>query len=128
MIIPVHFRRGVSLLLVILLFWAPSFAQARPPAQTHPPPPQKAPNQEQIEMSPRPNPKYAKKISELADKELAEGRLDEALNYYEQAARYAPQDTALIERIASMRSKLVRDHVQAAERDALAGHADVATG
>ena len=26
-----------------------------------------------------------------------------------------------------MRSKLVRDHVEAAERDALAGHADVAT-
>ncbi len=46
---------------------------------------------------------------------------------YQQAARYAPQDTALIERIASMRSKLVRDHVEAAERDALAGHADVAT-
>ncbi len=78
-------------------------------------------------MAPRPNPKFAKKLSELADKELAEGRFDEALNYYEQAARYAPQDTALIERVASMRSKLVRDHVEAAERDALAGHADIAT-
>jgi len=78
-------------------------------------------------MAPRPNPKFAKKLSELADKELAEGRFDEALNYYEQAARYAPQDTALLERIASMRSKLVRDHVEAAERDALAGHADIAT-
>jgi tetratricopeptide (TPR) repeat protein len=78
-------------------------------------------------MAPRPNPKSAKKLSELADKELAEGRFDEALNYYEQAARYAPQDTALLERIASMRSKLVRDHVEAAERDALAGHADIAT-
>ncbi|MGC1482938.1 MAG: FG-GAP-like repeat-containing protein [Candidatus Acidiferrum sp.] len=78
-------------------------------------------------MAPRPNPKYARKISELADKALADGRFDEALDYYQQAARYAPQDTALIERIASMRSKLVRDHVDAAERDALAGHADVAT-
>src|SRR5208282_4931397 len=75
----------------------------------------------------RPNPKIAKKISDLGDKALADGQFDEALNYFEQAARYAPQDTALIERIASMRSKLVRDHVQAAERDALAGHADVAT-
>ncbi|MGC1617178.1 MAG: FG-GAP-like repeat-containing protein [Candidatus Acidiferrum sp.] len=77
-------------------------------------------------MTPRPNPKYAKKISEVADKALAEGRYDEALHYYQQAARYAPQDTALIERIAAMRSKLVRDHVDAAERDALIGHADVA--
>lgn len=78
-------------------------------------------------MAPRPNPKYAKKLSELADKELADGRIDEALNYYEQAASFAPQDTALLERIAALRSKLVRDHVDAAERDALAGHADVAT-
>ena len=77
-------------------------------------------------MTPRPNPKYAKKISEVADKALAEGHFDEALHYYQQAARYAPQDTALIERIAAMRSKLVRDHVDAAERDALIGHADVA--
>lgn len=78
-------------------------------------------------MAPRPNPKYAKKLVELGDKELADGRFDEALNDYQQAARYAPQDAALIERVASMRSKLVRDHVEAAERDALAGHADVAT-
>lgn len=77
-------------------------------------------------MTPRPNPKYAKKLSEVADKALAEGRFDEALHYYQQAARYAPQDTALIERIAAMRSKLVRDHVDAAERDALMGHAEVA--
>jgi len=77
-------------------------------------------------MAPRPNPKYAKKISELADKALADGRFDEALDYYQQAARYAPQDTALMERIAAMRSKLVRDHVDAAERDALDGHADMA--
>ncbi|MGB8475198.1 MAG: VCBS repeat-containing protein, partial [Candidatus Acidiferrum sp.] len=78
-------------------------------------------------MAPRPNPKLAKKFSELGDKALADGRFDEALNFYQQAARYAPQDTALIERTAAMRSKLVRDHVDAAERDALAGHADVAT-
>ncbi|MGB2641442.1 MAG: FG-GAP-like repeat-containing protein [Candidatus Acidiferrum sp.] len=78
-------------------------------------------------MAPRPNPKFAKKLSELADNALADGHFDEALNYYEQAVRYAPQDTALIERIAAMRSKLVRDHVDAAERDALAGRTDEAT-
>jgi len=120
-----HIRQTVSVLLALLLCCAQSPAQSSSQAQTAPP--QTAPNEAQLQMAPRPNPKSAKKLSELADKELSEGRFDEALNYYEQAARYAPQDTTLIERIASMRSKLVRDHVEAAERDALAGHADVAT-
>jgi Flp pilus assembly secretin CpaC len=125
MIVSNHTRQTAAVLLAILLCCAQSPAQSSTQAQ--PPPPQTAPNEALLEMSPRPNPKLAKKISELGDKALAEGHFDEALNYYEQAARYAPQDTALIERIASMRSKLVRDHVEAAERDALAGHADVAT-
>src|ERR1700722_16314827 len=120
-----HTRQTVAVLLAILLCCAQSPAQSSAQAQL--PPPQTAPNEALLEMSPRPNPKLAKKISELGDKALADGHFDEALNYYEQAARYAPQDTALIERVASMRSKLVRDHVEAAERDALAGHADVAT-
>src|ERR1700680_1451221 len=125
MIISHHFRQPLTVLLALLLCGAESPAQSSAPAQSSPP--ETAPNEAQLQMTPRPNPKYAKKLSELADKELADGRFDEALNYYQQAARYAPQDTALIERIASMRSKLVRDHVEAAERDALAGHADVAT-
>jgi tetratricopeptide (TPR) repeat protein len=124
----VHIRQAVAVLLAILLCGAQAqaTAQSTTPAQSAPHP-QTAPNETQLEMSPRPNPKFAKKLSELGDKALADGHFDEALNYYEQAARYAPQDTALIERIAAMRSKLVRDHVAAAERDALAGHADVAT-
>jgi Flp pilus assembly secretin CpaC len=125
MIVSLHLRQAASCLLAVLLCCAQSSAQSSTQAQSTPP--QTAPNEAQLEMSPRPNPKFAKKISELGDKALADGQFDEALNYFEQAARYAPQDTALIERIASMRSKLVRDHVQAAERDALAGHADVAT-
>ena len=125
MIASVHYRQTVACVLAILLCCAHSPAQSSSQPQSAPP--QTAPNEAQLQMAPRPNPKSAKKLSELGDKELAEGRFDEALNYYEQAARYAPQDTALIERIASMRSKLVRDHVEAAERDALAGHADVAT-
>jgi Flp pilus assembly secretin CpaC len=125
MLVSKHTRQTVAVLLAILLCCAQSPAQSSAQAQL--PPPQTAPNEALLEMSPRPNPKLAKKISELGDKALADGHFDEALNYYEQAARYAPQDTALIERVASMRSKLVRDHVEAAERDALAGHADVAT-
>jgi type II secretory pathway component GspD/PulD (secretin) len=74
----------------------------------------------------KPNAKSAKKYAELGDKATADGHFDEALNDYEQAVRYAPQDQTLIERAAQLRSKLVRDHVSAAERDALAGHADVA--
>jgi Flp pilus assembly secretin CpaC len=120
-----HLRQELSVLLAFLLCCVQSSAQS--PSSTRPTPPQTALNEAQLQIAPHPNPKSAKKLSELADKELAEGRFDEALNYYEQAARYAPQDTALLERIASMRSKLVRDHVEAAERDALAGHADIAT-
>jgi tetratricopeptide (TPR) repeat protein len=120
-----HLRQTLSVLLAFLLCCVPSSAQS--PSSTQSTPPQTAPNEAQLQIAPHPNPKSAKKLSELADKELAEGRFDEALNYYEQAARYAPQDTVLLERIASMRSKLVRDHVEAAERDALAGHADIAT-
>ncbi len=126
--ISVYSRQALSLLLAILLSGAPSFAQAQSsPAQSQSSPPQTAPNETQLAMSPHPNPKIAKKISELGDKALADGHLDEALNYYQQAAPYAPQDTALLERIALMRSKLIRAHVEAAERDALAGHADLGT-
>lgn len=122
--IALFLRQSAALLLTLLLSCAPSFAQSSQPSQSSPP--QTVPNETELQMTPRPNPKYAKKISEVADKALAEGHFDEALHYYQQAARYAPQDTALIERIAAMRSKLVRDHVDAAERDALIGHADVA--
>lgn len=78
-------------------------------------------------MAPRPNPKYAKKVAELGDRALADGKTDDALAYYQEAARFSPQDMNIVERFASLRSRLVRDHVEAAERDALAGHADVAT-
>ncbi len=122
--IPFFLRQTTAVLLAALISCAPSFPQSSRQSQAAPP--QIAPNEDQLRMTPSPNPKYAKKISELADKALAEGRFDEALDYYQQAARFAPQDTALIERIAAMRSKLVRDHVDAAERDALSGHADVA--
>jgi Flp pilus assembly secretin CpaC len=126
--ISVYSRQALSLLLAILLSGVPSFAQAQSsPAQSQPLPPQTAPNETQLENTPHPNPKLAKKITELGDKALADGHLDEALNYYQQAAPYAPQDTALLERIASMRSKLIRAHVEAAERAALAGHADLGT-
>ena len=74
-----------------------------------------------------PDPKRAQKAAERGDKDLASGRFEEALAEYEEAARYAPQDASIVERAAALRSKLVRAFVEAAERDALAGHLTEAT-
>jgi hypothetical protein len=74
----------------------------------------------------RPNAKTAKKLVEIGNKAEAAGNLDESLAAYEQAARYAPQDPVIIAHFAILRSKVVREHVEAAERAALAGHMDVA--
>jgi Flp pilus assembly secretin CpaC len=69
----------------------------------------------------RPDPKRAQKAVERGDKAQAAGRFDQALAEYEEAAHYAPQDAAIVEKAAALRSKLVRALVEAAERDALAG-------
>jgi hypothetical protein len=75
----------------------------------------------------RPDPKRAQKAAERGGKAEAAWRFDEALAAYDEAARYAPQDAAIVERGAALRSKLVRAYVEAAERDALAGHLNEAT-
>ena len=75
----------------------------------------------------QPSPKRAQKASERGAKAEAAGRLEEALAAYQEAALLAPRDTAIVERAAALRSKLVRGHTEAAERDALAGHMDQAT-
>src|SRR5690349_2397095 len=69
----------------------------------------------------RPDLKRAQKAAERGDKAAAAGRYEEALAAYEEAARYAPQDAAIVERSAALRSRLVRDYIEAAERDALSG-------
>ena len=100
-------RTSTSLLLSFLLC-------AQVPAQTP------SPSQLQATMV-RPDPKRAQKAVERGDKAQAAGRFDQALAEYEEAARYAPQDAAIVEKAAALRSKLVRALVEAAERDALAG-------
>src|ERR1700751_479831 len=116
-------RRVLAMLVCGLL----AATSSLPQQQKQTAPQQTAHNDQQLQMAPRPNPKYAKKVADLGDKALSDGRADEALAYYEEAARFSPQDMNIVERFASLRSRLVRDHVDAAERDALAGHADVAT-
>jgi Bacterial type II and III secretion system protein/FG-GAP-like repeat len=75
----------------------------------------------------KPDPKKAQKAAELGDKAAAEGKFDAALAFYEEAAHYASQDLAIVGRGAALRSRLVRSHVEAAERDAVDGHMDQAT-
>jgi len=108
------FRHTASLLVTVLLLCAQAVAQT----------PSAAPSPS---GSFRTDPKRAKKAIELGQQAEAAGRLDEALVFYEEAARSAPPDAALIERMAALRSKLVRDHVQAAERNAVEGRMEQAT-
>jgi Flp pilus assembly secretin CpaC len=73
------------------------------------------------------DPKRAQKAAEFGDRAEAAGRFQEALAAYEEAARLAPQDAAIVERGAALRSKLVRSHVEAAERLALTSQLGPAT-
>jgi type II secretory pathway component GspD/PulD (secretin) len=77
--------------------------------------------------APQPDAKRAQKATERGEKAEAAGRIDEALSAYQEAARYAPQNTVIVGRAAALRSKLVRTHTDAAERAALAGRMDSAT-
>jgi type II secretory pathway component GspD/PulD (secretin) len=106
-------RQAASLLLSLLLVCAQTPAQApfTPPSPA----------------AVRPDAKRAQKSVEQGDKAEAQGRIDDALIAYDEAARYAPQDLAIVERGAALRSKLVRNHVENAERLALAGNIAQAT-
>ncbi len=101
------FHQSASLLLSLLIC-------TQVPAQ--------APSPSQLQANAlRPDPIRAQKSAERGDQAEAAGRFEEALTAYEEAVRYAPQDASMAERGAALRSKLVRAHVEAAERDALAG-------
>jgi tetratricopeptide (TPR) repeat protein len=112
-----HFmRQAASFFLSMLLVCAPARTQ-QAPSWTPP----------QGDAVVKADPKKAQKAAELGDKAAAEGNFDTALALYEEAARYAPQDLAIVGRGAALRSKLVRSHVEAAEREAIDGHMDKAT-
>src|ERR1700693_1782904 len=69
----------------------------------------------------------AQKAIELGEKAEAEGRLNDALAAYDEAARYAPQVAGVLGRGAGLRAKLVRIQVDNAENLALAGNIAQAT-
>ncbi|HXM95347.1 MAG TPA: FG-GAP-like repeat-containing protein [Candidatus Dormibacteraeota bacterium] len=107
-------HRPASLLLALLLFVlpAPSQGPSGPPSEP---------------VTVRWDAKRAQKAAERGDKAVSAGRVDEALAEYQEAARYAPQDADIVGRGAALRSKLIRVHVDAAERNALEGHLQQAT-
>ena len=104
-------RQGVSLVLSTLMLclqWPGRlYAQSSPTQQTE--------NVIRIDS------KRAQKAAERGDKAQADGRIDDALLAYDEAARYAPQDLTLVGRGAALRSRLIRGHVENAEQLALAG-------
>jgi Flp pilus assembly secretin CpaC len=69
----------------------------------------------------RPDPKRAEKLVERGEKAEADGRNDEALLAYDEAAHLAPQNLAFVTRGPALRSRLIREHVDKAEQLALAG-------
>src|SRR6266446_10464290 len=104
----VFLRQAVSLVLSALLC-ASALAQQPQLSST-------APN-----AIVRPDPKRAEKLVERGQKAEADGRNDEALLAYDEAARLAPQNLAFATRGAALRSRLIRDHLDKAEQLALAG-------
>lgn len=102
-------RRSTSLLLWLGLVCAPLLAQtSSAPA---------LPSQAVLVDS-----KRSQKAIERGEKAEAEGRIEDALAAYDEAARYAPQDATALARGAVLRSKLVRARTDSAENLALAGN------
>src|SRR6516162_788758 len=114
---PAHLRPLLSL-LVFCSLTCTLCGQSRP---------QNAPATLDSRVIVKPDPKRAKKLLELGEKEEAEGSLLDALGAYEEAARYAPFDVNIVSKGAALRSKLVRTYVENAERLALQSELDGAT-
>ncbi|HEV2102024.1 MAG TPA: FG-GAP-like repeat-containing protein [Candidatus Acidoferrum sp.] len=75
----------------------------------------------------KPDPKRAKKLVEQAAREETAGDYIRALSDYEEAARYAPFDVTIVSKGTSLRSRLLREHLDGAERLAVEGNMDGAT-
>jgi hypothetical protein len=71
--------------------------------------------------------KRAQKAAEHGDQAEGAGHIEEALLYYQEATYYAPREARYIAKEAALRSKLVRSHVEVAERAAIEGRMEKAT-
>ena len=111
-------RDATALFLSALLICAPLSAQRRANLQRSRRVRRRARFTPLRNLSPpsRLDPKRAQKAVETGEKAEAEGRSDEALAAYDEAARYAPQNMAIVARSATLRSQLVRAHIDNAEQ------------
>lgn len=75
----------------------------------------------------KPDPKRAKKLLEQAAREEAAGDYIRALDDYEEAAHCAPFDVTIVSKGTALRSRLLREHLDGAERLAVEGNIDGAT-
>ena len=75
----------------------------------------------------KPDLKRAKKLAEQAAREEAAGDSVAALDDYEEAARFAPFDVNIVSKGVALRSRLLREHVDDAERLAILGDINGAT-
>jgi len=71
--------------------------------------------------------KKAQRLVQQGEKAEAAGKLDDALNHYDVAAKEAPMNVDIVGHAAALRAKLVRTHVDAAEDAALHGDLRKAT-
>src|SRR5271154_3461189 len=97
-------RLTASLFLCSAVICAPLFAQTQAPAAT------KSPKALFVD------PERAQVAMERGDEAAANGRLEEALADYDEAARFAPQENAALARGAALRAKLVGEHTTKAEK------------
>lgn len=75
----------------------------------------------------KPDPKRAKKLVEAGEKAEAAGAYPQALEAYEEAARYAPFDVTIVSKGAALRSRLIHEYSRNAERLAIDGDLHGAT-
>src|SRR5271167_1232908 len=76
---------------------------------------------------PPPDPQRAQTLVERGEKEEIIRAFPEALQDYDEAARYAPFDVTIVNKAVTLRSRLVREYVESSERFALQGNLDAAT-
>jgi|HubBroStandDraft_6_1064221.scaffolds.fasta_scaffold00332_12 Flp pilus assembly secretin CpaC len=73
------------------------------------------------------DPERARTLVERGEKEETIRAFPEALQDYDEAARYAPFDVTIVNKAVTLRSRLVREYVESSERFALQGNLDAAT-